>query len=257
VKLKNLKMASLTAGLIAISAMGQSPINDTLVVTFPNSVRVGTQTLNAGEYTIRQLSSASNSRLLEFSTDKGTSIQASATSIPALDNNNRNDSSVLLVERGGLPQLHKIWIKGKSYGYEFPVDKNGSNDAMTANNGIRLTANYTAPATATATLGNEAQPDKPSDVLAVATPEPSRAPVAEPEPAQAAVQNPAPEPSPAAAQSPVVAEAAPAASSNSQDLRTQNTPEMPKTATNWMLIVLSGFGVLSLGVVIRTYAQRL
>ena len=80
-------LITISLGFASLCIKGQSPINDTLVVTFPNSVQVGSQTLNAGEYTVRQLSSASNSRLLEFSTDRGTSIQASATSIPALDNN--------------------------------------------------------------------------------------------------------------------------------------------------------------------------
>lgn len=226
--------------------MAQSPINDSLVVTLPNSVRVGSQTLDAGEYTIRQLSSSSNSRLLEFSTNKGTSIQASATSIPALDNNNRNESSVLLVESAGISQLHRIWVKGKSYGYEFPVEKENNNVATASNSGMRLTATYSAPPTATATLGST--PAREEEVAAVAAP--ATAPPGRPQLAEA-------DPAPQAAQSAVQA-AEPAASQfePKNDVAAQSTPEMPKTALHWMTMVLSGLGMFSIGLLIRTYTQR-
>lgn len=255
-QLKTLIIVSATVGLSVICALGQSPINDTLVVNFPNPVRVGSQTLNAGEYTIRQLSSASNSRLLEFSTDKGTSIQASATSIPVLDNNNRNDSSVLLVERGGIPQLHRIWVKGKSYGYEFPVEKDSGNTITAASNGMRLTATYKAPTGASATLGNESQREVPGGVAKTPAAEPSnvqaQAPVAAPAPAEAPVQAQA-----QAAVTTPAAEPAPTPSVSTPEVSAQTTPEMPKTAMNWMAFVLSGLGLLSLGLVVRTYAHRL
>lgn len=242
---RSVHLAGAAIGLFAICAMAQSPIKDTLVVTFPNSVRIGSQTLSAGEYTIRQLSSASNSRLLEFTKDKGTSIQASATSIPVLDNNNRNDSSVLLVDRSGIAHLHRIWVKGKSYGYEFPVNKDNSMTTSASSNGMRLSATYSAPPAVTATLGKESQPEvqveapaAPSAASAVA---PSPSPVTD----TVAQTKPAPVDAQAAAPAVMVAEVAP-----------QNTPEMPKTALNWLTVLLSGFGMLSLAWVAHTFARR-
>ena len=247
---RSVPLTGLAFGLFTMCVMGQSPINDTLVVTFPNSVRVGSQTLSAGEYTIRQLSSASNSRLLEFSTNKGTSIQASATSIPALDNNNRNDSSVLLIERGGIGHLHRIWVKGKSYGYEFPVQKESSSTTVASNNGIRLTATYSAPPSVTATPGKESQPEAQVEAPSVAqSPAPTR------------VDNPSPSPAPVSA---VVVQAEPSPLQAQDSTRTatnvetaaQGTPEMPNTALNWLTILLSGLGMISLGWVSLTFIRR-
>ena len=242
-KQKLVHLAGVALWLFTMSAMGQSPINDTLVVRFPTAVQVGSQTLSAGEYTIRQLSSASNSRLLEFSTDKGTSIQASATSIPALDNNNRNDSSVIVVERGGVSQVHKIWVKGKSYGYEFPVSKDSVTTTAARSDGMRLTATYSAPPMAVATLGKEVQPEVAVEAPAAAVVAVVATPVQAPAPAEVRVT----ETAPIAPETQVAATDANA---------TQNTPEMPKTSLHWMTLLVSGLGIMSFGWVALTLIRR-
>lgn len=235
---------TIALGLGSLCALGQSPIIDTLVVTFPNSVQIGSQTLSAGEYTIRQLSSASNSRLLEFSTDRGTSIQASATSIPALDNNNRNDSSVLLKNINGVSRLHRIWVKGKSYGYEFPLAKDNASASAITNSELRLSATYIASPAIVATLGAEPVSELP--VRAATSPAPDVRPEETPISPQAAV-----------ADAPAISAQAAAPSAPAIEPAVQATPEMPKTASSWVPLLLIGSAMLSIGLSVRTYRHNL
>ena len=244
---------------LAITASGQTPINDNIVVTFPNDVRVGSQLLKAGEYTVRQLGTASNPRLLEFSTDKGTSIQASATAIAVLDNNNRNESSVILENRGGQQHIHRIWIRGKSYGYEFPVDNDRGLKQEATSRSSRITANYV--------------PQEQTTVASSNAPTPATPPAASPEnvaaaPAQTSVETPArqaPEPvqvaqvpATPAQQSPVDSTPQTSVNSTSQaGTQPDNTPAMPNTALDWANVALIGAGLFSTGLLVRTYRKNL
>lgn len=259
-----------SVGALAIAASGQTPINDNIVVTFPNDVRVGSQLLKAGEYTVRQLGTASNPRLLEFSTDKGTSIQASATAIAVLDNNNRNDSSVILENRGGQQHIHRIWIRGKSYGYEFPVDKDMGLRQEATSRGSRLTANYVPQEQTTVASNNTPTPvaspaptpenvavapaQTPVEAPASQVPEPVETPASQaPEPVQVA-QSPAPP----AQQSPVDSTAPTSVNSASQaGTQSDNTPAMPNTALDWANVALIGAGLFSTGLLVRTYRKNL
>src|SRR5688572_14830195 len=82
-------------------AYSQGPITDRITVNLPHPTRVGDHTLPPGEYEIRQLPTASSPRLLEFSSDNGTKLETTITTIAALDNNNRNETSVILERHGG------------------------------------------------------------------------------------------------------------------------------------------------------------
>jgi len=204
--------------------MAQGPVNDEVTVTFVNDVQVGSQVLKAGEYTVRQLSSASNPRILEFSTDKGTSVQATATAIAALDNNNQNDTSVILENQGGMQHVHRIWLKGKSYGYEFPIRPSVAT-ATTA-------TTVTAPAQ-TKMVANYVPPAEPVVVAQAPPPPPERAPEPPPAPVQVAQAPPPPAPEP---------QAAPPA---------PQTPAMPKTASYGGLALATGSALLAAAGLLR------
>lgn len=227
----NICSALLGFGLLMPVLTAQTPIQDTVVVQFANSVRVGSQTIEAGEYTIRQLGTASNPRLLEFTTNSGTKIQATATAIAALDNNNRNESSVILENRGGVQHLHRIWIRGKSYGYEFPVGDSTERAVAQTGSGLRMSAAF-----------------EPNQVVAAATPAPAPEPT--PEPVRA------PEPAPVERTEPqapaVVADNRPveapveAAQTAPQDQQ-PGIPErqLPSTSFGWAMLTLAGGGILT------------
>jgi len=196
---------SLTSSLLSsMILVGQGPVNDVMTVNFSNDVQVGSQRLKAGEYTVRQLSTSSNPRILEFSTDQGMAIQATATAIAALDNNNRNDNSVELENQGGMQHVRRIWVKGKSYGYEFPVaaSKMSPSSAVMSRSDdqLRMVATYTpaAPPHASAEVARTPAPQtspervQQASAAPIAEPAPaSMAPLAAATPDRAADQNPA------------------------------------------------------------------
>jgi hypothetical protein len=152
------KFAFLWLGLaitLVMSVVAQSPISDKLTVTFNNPVIVGSQRLAPGEYTIRQLSSSSNPRVLEFSTDNGTKLQATVSAAPALRNNTASETSVVLEQVAGDWYLRKIWIEGKNYGYEFaPSDTGATREASTrTGQTMQLNAQY-QPGSGTSTTAS-------------------------------------------------------------------------------------------------------
>ncbi len=231
------------AGATCVASFSQTPISDSLVVTFPNAVQVGSQSLPAGEYTVRQINTASNPRLLEFSNDKGTSIQAAATAIPVLDNNNRNDSSVLLETHGSTQVLRRIWIKGKSYGYEFPVDKDKLASAAAGREQVKLSAQYT-PERDTPRAVAESQPAP--QAAAVAPAPAQNEPVAQ---AERPVEAARPQPELNAQAVPPAREEAPAPSP-------APVTSMPATALDWPLLFLAGLGLFGTGALALTLKRH-
>ena len=256
--------------------LAQGPVNDVITVTFPTDVQVGSRVLKAGDYTIRQLSTSSNPRILEFSTEQGTSIQATATAIAALDNNNRKDSSVELESQGGMQHVHRIWLKGKSYGYEFPMGASRMTSSSTATSSgeqMRLTATYTPASQVAENATQRAVPDRAAEPVAQANQTPERAaePVAQatPAPAEAAATTPqvadntaqrqtperAAEPAQATssaakpdaqADAQSVANPAPAPESAAAPQRVSATSDgnLPETASNLPTLLVSGLGLL-------------
>lgn len=227
----------LTLMLAGSTLYSQVPLNDRLKVTFPNEVRVGSQTIPPGEYTIRQLPTASNPRLLEFSSDQGTKLQAAVTTIAALDNNNRKETMVELEQRGGQYHVHRIWIQGKSYGYEIPVEEGSATVASTTSREMRLSARF------------EPTPVVVAQAAPPPAPEPTPAPVVAPAPV---VVEPAPAPvvvEPAQEAPPVVAQAQPPAEPEPAPAP-RETPPMPSTSMDWSLMVVCGLVMLAGGLLI-------
>ena len=223
------------AGLVA-----QMPVNDIVQVTFPSPVHVGSKLLDAGEYKIRQIPSNSQPRLLEFTTEKGTKIQTSITTIASIDNNETKDTSVVLKQIGGESYLHKIWIQGKTYGYEIPVDANVSTTAMSGAREMKMMATFTpAPTTQVEVARNEPAPL------------PLAAPVVVPEPAAAPTPAPAPTQSAALTPEPAVS----AVDAEQTRPRTQ-TPAMPHTSLDWASYLAVGIAFMVAGLTIRPVRQQ-
>ena len=237
--------------------LAQGPVNDVITVTFPTDVQVGSRVLKAGDYTIRQLSTSSNPRILEFSTEKGTSIQATATAIAALDNNNRKDSSVELESQGGMQHVHRIWLKGKSYGYEFPMEASRMTSSSTATSSgepMRLTATYTPTSQVAENATPRAVPDRTAEPVAQANQTPERAaePVAQttPAPAEAAAPTPQaaanapPQQTPERAAEPANPAPAPESAAAPQRASAASDGTLPDTASNLPTLLVSGLGLL-------------
>ena len=223
---------------IALPLAGQGPVNDRLEVTLPHTTWVGSVSIAPGKYTIRQLPTASNPRLLEFSSENGTKMETAITTFAALDNNNVRETSVVLEQRGGQYYLKNVWIGGKSYGYELPVE---ARDQV---------AQRTETYTMTASSGPAATPAAAEQVAETRAPvaekvvTPETAPVAAVAPApEAAAQAPATLPQPEVQAPPVPAQVAtpdqPTSNSGDGKLGAQ-TPPMPETASFWGDFVLGG-----------------
>lgn len=234
---------------LPIGALGQGPISDRLVVTLPNTTWVGSQSLAPGKYTIRQLPTASSPRLLEFSSDDGTTLEAAVTTIAAIDNNNRRETSVILQQQGGQYHLTHVWIAGKTYGYQIPVDE--SKQLASTSEKVTLAANYSPAPQEVAAVNPPAEPPAPAPQP---VPEAAPAPVAQapvqpertaPQPEPAPVPPPAP---PVQAQAPAPPELAPQRQTAAENAQlAAQTPPMPQTAGNWAEFTLLGLVLLTLG----------
>lgn len=214
--------------LAATLAPAQGPVYDRLTVTFSQPVVVGDKTLPPGEYTIRQLESANNPRLLEFSSEDGMRVEATASAFATLDNLTSNETKVVLERRGGNQYVKQVWLRGKNYGYELVP---GEVPAVTAQNQqMRMTATYQAPQPA----------PEPRQEIAQAPPAPAPPPAREPEPAPAPA--PAPEAAPAPAPEPAPAPVA-------------TTPAMPDTAAGWPAMMIAGLMLSAAGTIVRRYSR--
>ena len=78
----------------------KAPAGERIQVTFDRPVQVGSQTLPAEAYTIRQVTSASNPCVLEFTSDNGTKLETTVTAIPILQNTAPSETKVVLQGSG-------------------------------------------------------------------------------------------------------------------------------------------------------------
>jgi hypothetical protein len=222
----------------ALAAWAQEPINDKLEVTLPHTTWVGSQSLAPGTYQIRQLPTASSPRLLEFSSENGTKMETAITTIAAIGNNTRHDTSVTLEQKNGQYHLTHVWIAGKTYGYELPVDQSRQQASTTKSETVTLAGNFT--------------PNPPP--AAPAPQEPTRAQAPEPpkqEPQQVAQAQPQPPPQPAPPPAPQAA-ATPEPTPQPENAQiAAQTPAMPSTATHWPDLLLGGIVLMLLGLIVR------
>lgn len=126
-KRKNFTFAAsaLALGLATLGAPLQiqaQPLWDRVDVNLPYSVTIGARTLQPGNYIIQQLNDPSGgSQVLLIYGDNGMKFETSALTIPALQNRTQPDTRVMLHHIGNDYYFDKVWIQGKDYGYEFPL----------------------------------------------------------------------------------------------------------------------------------------
>jgi hypothetical protein len=216
----------------------QGPISDTIKVTFPNPVIVAGERVPAGEYTIRQVDSASNPRLLEFASEDGTRHELVASAMPAADQLVRRDTSVILEQRGDDYYLRQIWIEGKDYGYEFAPSPDERSTEVAAADRLTLAATYVPEPAERAEVIPPAPTPAPEERVEVTPPPP-----AAPEPEERAQVTPPPvveQPSPAPTPAPAPAAPEP-----------REAEPLPATAAHWAGMLLAGFGLTAAGLVLR------
>ncbi|MEO8593889.1 MAG: hypothetical protein ABI759_11255 [Candidatus Solibacter sp.] len=204
---------AMISSALAITVFAQGPVGDEVKVTFDRPVQVGSKMLPAGDYLIKQVTSASNPRVLEFLSDDGKKLDATVTAIPVLQNTPPSETKVILQDEGGGARLSRIWVEGKTYGYAFPGTAMPATQANAAT--AQLSGSYAGAPAVAAVAGAERTVEAPP-----ATPAP--APVPE---TPVAAPAPAPEMS-AAAQAPAETPAIPA--------------DIPATGLGWVDIMAAG-----------------
>ena len=201
-----------------VPATGQGPAGDEIRVTFDRETQVGSEMLPAGDYTVRQVTSASNPRILAFRTDHGTKLEGTVAAIPVMRNTPPPDTRVVIDDEGGAPRLTRIWVQGKNYGYEFP----GKTMAPQQAAATRLEGTWGGPV-----QGARNEP----------APAPAPAPIPAPEPTPAPQPAPEPTPAPAPAPAPV-------------------SEPVPATALGWADWTVAGLSMLSAGLLLFWWSER-
>jgi len=261
----NVRNLAITATALIVGMAGtfvavraQGPLYDKVIVDLPYTVSVRGTTLQPGHYEIRQLASADNSRVLQIFSNDGMKLETSVMTIPALDNNTLEKTTVILHHFGNDYYFDKVWIQGKNYGYEFPVPDEVKARERERMAPVNVAATYeSSPADSTTTATTKETTTTESATTNNATT------------AQSATSN---EQTTTAAQQPTTAaqsettvqsdrsdliarnQANSAAYSSSTDSGSANR-SMPGTAANWLTMLLSG-GILSgAGLTLRSWKR--
>ena len=111
---------AILSSTLAFSVFAQGRVGDEIKVTFDRPVQVGSQTLPAGDYRVKQVTSASNPRVVEFATGDNNKLMATVTAIPVIQNTPPSETRVVLQDEGGGARLSRIMVQGNTYGYGFP-----------------------------------------------------------------------------------------------------------------------------------------
>jgi len=252
-----------------VAVRAQGPLYDKVIVDLPYTVSVRGTTLQPGHYEIRQLASADNSRVLQIFSNDGMKLETSVMTIPALDNNTPEKTSVILHHFGNDYYFDKVWIQGKNYGYEFPVPDEVKARERERMAPVNVAATYeSSPADSTTTATTKETTTTESATTSKSTSTES-ATTNNATTAQSATNN---EQTTTAAQQPTTAaqsettvqrdrsdliarnQANSAADSSSTDSGSANR-SMPGTAANWLTMLLSG-GILSgAGLTLRSWKR--
>jgi hypothetical protein len=237
------------AMLMSPNAKSQ-PMDDKVTVTMPYTTTIGKKTLPPGDYVIRRMPNQGGSRVLLVYSDDGMKFETSAMTIPVLDPNVARDTKIILSKVGDDYYYDKVWVQGKSYGYQFILPKEARNRQreLLAINARGSGGSSTITTTTTTETAQVEQPlvaeetpvvvEEKSEVQTeIAQAEP--APIAEPAPVSEPDAEPLPQSADRAAEEPVPAPA---------------REELPATAAGWMAMVLGGSSLLGLGLKLRRKA---
>jgi hypothetical protein len=216
-------------GFFALSALAQGPMYDKVTVNLPYAVTINGTVLQPGEYVIRQHEDPAGSRVLHFFTDQGMKLETTAMAIPTLDNRTPEHTKLVLDHFGDNYYLHKIWVQGKNYGYEFPLPRDIRRREMEVNAPATVVAQTTeqkseATVAQTETAKEETKAEERTEI-AQATPAPAPEPTPEPAPAVREQADQAPAPAP--------------------------EPTMPHTAGNWLGLAVGGSLLAASGLALR------
>jgi hypothetical protein len=231
--------------LIPIS--GQ-PMYDRIHVNLPYKIMLGEKTLEPGDYTIQRLPDNGGARILLFYTDNGLKFETSVMTIPTLDPDTAKETKLVLDHVGEDYYIHKIWVEGKDYGYELPRPKGLEDKQHEKMTETAVTAN-TMPATTETTPAETPAATQSAPVNT----QPANPPVAtqpEPQPTTPPAQTePTPQPT---TPTPTTVDNSANRSVPDQDATPTPTPtEMPRTAANWLMMLLSGGTLSGAGLMLR------
>ena len=251
------------AALIAFGAAGPvtprasaQPLWDVVKVNLPYSVTLGNKTIPPGDYMIKQMEGAGDSPILLIYNGTGMKFETSALTIKALDVNTPQKSEITLHHVGDSYYLDKVWVQGKNYGYQIPLPKNVRERETEAAVSVPAQTATTTTDTTTTTASTDTTATNTDTNAAATNTEtvPPQTPVEQPAPAPQPVPEPqpAPEPQPQVDTQPATP---PPAIDNSADRAVQptdNTPSMPATSADWLVMLLSGGTLSGAGMMLRS-----
>lgn len=281
----NVRNIALTATALIVGMAGtfvavraQGPLYDKVIVDLPYTVTVRGTTLQPGHYEIRQLASADNSRVLQIFSNDGMKLETSVMTIPALDNNTPEKTTVVLHHFGNDYYFDKVWIQGKNYGYEFPVPDEVKARERERMAPVNVAATYeSSPAEATTTATTKESTSVESATTRKST-SPESATTGKSTSPEVATNN---EQTTTAAQQPSTAtQSATTATQSDRTLERDRNAEiarnrdrvnsaadstttgsgsanrsMPGTAANWLTMLLSGGLLSGAGLTLRTWKR--
>jgi hypothetical protein len=120
-----MKIRGLASGAAALLVLGaflprasaQLPKIDIVHVTLPYEVIAGDKMLPPGDYTIEQMPTDGDSRVLMIYNSSGLKLQTMAMTLRERDLQPPRESTVSLLHIGKNFYLDKIWVEGNPYGY--------------------------------------------------------------------------------------------------------------------------------------------
>jgi LPXTG-motif cell wall-anchored protein len=109
--------------MVGSSLVCAQSLRDKVIVELPYRVTLNDKaTLEPGQYTINQTGDSGGGRYVLQIRKDDIEHEALVQSIPATDNNTKEDTRVMLHKLSdGSYMFDKIWVQGKDYGYEFPL----------------------------------------------------------------------------------------------------------------------------------------
>lgn len=238
-------------------AVGAQPLHDTIKVNMPYQVTLGNKTLEAGDYTIKEMNSPTKNYVLLFYKDNGMKFVTSSMTIPALANRTPEDSKIVLHRIGDDYYYDKIWVQGKDYGYEFPLPSKARQREKEL-----LSASVTVPVTtgtATTTTTNTTATETTAAVTESTVPVEPATPVTVPEPTTAVDDTkPVDDDSSAAnadmkpSDTPVIDEPTADQDQAKDGSAPAEAPKsMPATSAGWLMMLLGGGALSGAGAMLR------
>src|SRR5215467_5382265 len=280
-KVRNFSLAasSFLLGMVGtfVAVKAQGPLYDRVTVDLPYTVTVRDTTLQPGQYVIQRLVGDNSNRVVQIFGNDGKKLETPILTVATVNNNAPGKTEVVLHHFGNDYYFDKVWIQGKDYGYEFPLTQDARSRESERGVAVTVAAKYenttredtaTAPeqSAATAESAELHQPVTTEQVSQPATSQTS-AGVQDPEAQIPASPEAATPPYAPSRENGEIAQAPPPASqppahAASDDLPTATTEtpatetesrnrEMPRTASNWLTMLLTGCLLAAAGIALR------